>query len=239
MTHSAFGTGDIEVIRRPDVVPGPFDVQEAMAGFSAQRADGGTVAVSSRCGPTAAFSRRDTLMPEYAAAAEVARSHGFEPVIRPVGGRLAAYDEASLVLHLRSGHPDPRTTITDRFVVFAELLREALSGLGLDDVRVGRVPGEYCSGEWSVNSGGRYKLAGTGQRVNRHGYLFSVVITVGRADPLRAVLTDTYTAMGLDFDPDSVGAVERWLPGISVDDVEKALVQALLALLRRDHAIVR
>jgi lipoate-protein ligase A len=227
MTSAAFGVGRVEVVHRRDVVPGSVDVREALDAFAAQGADGGPVVVFSRCGPTAAFSRRDTLQPEYAAAAEVARSHGFEPVTRPVGGRLAAYNEGSLVVHCRSGHADPRSTITGRFEVFAEVLSDVLAGLGLVDVRVGRVPGEYCSGEWSVNLAGRYKLAGTGQRVNRRGYLFSVVITVGDVDPVRAVLAEAYDAMGLEFAEETVGAVDRWVPGISVDDVEAALAPAL------------
>ncbi|MHB8733626.1 MAG: lipoate--protein ligase family protein, partial [bacterium] len=46
-----------------------------------------------RPAPAVAFGRRDAYLPGFSTAANAARAHGFEPVIRAPGGRAAAYDE--------------------------------------------------------------------------------------------------------------------------------------------------
>lgn len=173
--------------------------------------------------PTAAFSRLDTLAPGHAAAAASAARHGFAPVVRPAGGRLAAYHRGALVLDLVSPHPDPRPALHDRFAAAAECLAGALRTLGVD-ARPGAVPGEYCPGEHSVNARGTTKLVGTAQRMTRHGFLFSAVVLVADPEPVRAVLTDAYPLLGLDWDPATVGCVADHAPGVTVDDVAAALV---------------
>lgn len=226
-----FGAGAVTVLRDPERVDGSADLAAAVAAFSAQTPDTAPVLRFARCRATAAFSRRDTLLPGYAEAVDLVRERGFEPVVRPVGGRLAVYDEGSVVLHCTAGHPDPRLHVTRRFEVFAGLVADVLSDLGVPDVRIGRVPGEYCEGDWSVNAGGRAKLAGTGQRLNRRGYLFSAVLTVTGADRLRAVLVDAYRVLGLDLRPESVGAVQSWYPGIAVAEVEDRLAARFVDLV--------
>lgn len=175
---------------------------------------------------TAAFSRRDRLNAGYPAAAEAVAAHGFAPHLRPVGGRLAVYDEGSLVLHLLSGHDQPRLHIQERFSLLGEALAEALVGLGVD-ARVGRVPGEYCEGEFSVNDSGRSKLVGTGQRITRGGFLFSAVIMVHGADRARAALEAAYPLMGLDLRPETVGCVADAVPGVTLDEVRDAVLVAI------------
>ena len=83
------------------------------------------------------------------------------------------------------------------------------------------MPGEYCPGDYSVNVGGRRKVAGLAQRVRGRRYLIGINLTVGDAQPLRAVLTDVYAALGLAFDPATVGEV-----GKALEDVERALEKA-------------
>ena len=48
--------------------------------------------------PTAAFTRRDSRSPGYDAAVALARASGFAPVVRPQGGRVAAYHRGSVVI---------------------------------------------------------------------------------------------------------------------------------------------
>ncbi len=180
--------------------------------------------------PTAAFSRRDTLTPGYAEAAAAAAAHGFAPVVRPAGGRLAAYHRDALVLDLVAPHPDPRAGLRARFAAAGAALVDGLRGLGVD-ARLGPVPGEYCPGDYSVNAGGRTKLVGTAQRITRHGYLFSAVVLVSDPEPVRAVLAATYPALGLEWDPATVGCVADGAPGVTVADVADALVPRLLDLV--------
>ena len=85
------------------------------------------------------------------------------------------------------------------------------------DARVGEVEGEYCPGEFSVNARGRVKLIGAAQRIIRGAWLLSSVVVVDGAETLRAVLEDVYAALGLEWDPGTVGAVAEEAPGVGVD----------------------
>jgi lipoate-protein ligase A len=180
--------------------------------------------------PTAAFSRIDSLKPGFARAEDAARAHGFAPVVRPAGGRLAAYHEAALVLDLVAPHPDGRHDTRGRFRAAAESLAGGLRELGVD-ARVGPVPGEYCPGEFSVNAGGATKLVGTAQRLTSRGYLFSAVVLVADPEPVRAVLSDAYAALEFGWEPATVGCVADSAAGVTVEDVAEVLVPRMAGLL--------
>jgi octanoyl-[GcvH]:protein N-octanoyltransferase len=179
--------------------------------------------------PTAAFSRVDSLASGFPAAEDAARAHGFAPVVRPAGGRLAAY-RGALVLDLVGPHPEARRHIRERFRAAGAALAAGLRRLGVD-ARVGSVRGEYCPGEFSVNAGGERKLVGTAQRLTRHGYLFSAVVLVADPEPVRAVLRDCNRALEFDWDPASVGCVADSVPGITVEAVTAELVPRVVALV--------
>ncbi|WP_143099727.1 lipoate--protein ligase family protein [Nocardioides psychrotolerans] len=219
------------VLRRPAPVTGSEDLRGVLASASQQPGTARPVLLVSRCAPTAAFSRRDTLLPGYPAAAEVVAARGFEPVVRPVGGHLAGYDEGCLVLHLWGSHPHPRLGLRDRFSLVSQALSGALTVLGVPELRIGAVPGEYCDGAWSVNVGGRAKLAGTGQRLFRDGYLFCAVLSVAHPEPVRHMLTAAYAALGLPLDPVTVGSVDQWVPGITLDQAAAVVASHLGRLL--------
>jgi lipoate-protein ligase A len=175
--------------------------------------------------PTVAFGRRDTFLPGFASAARVTEQHGFAPVIRAQGGRAAAYDDGCLVIDAIMPDAAPLTGIRDRFAREAERQAQALRGLGVD-ARVGEVPGEYCPGAFTVNARARTKLLGSAQRVIRGGWLLSTVVVVDSATRLRSVLEDVYAALDLDWNPDTVGDIAEEAPGVRVDDVKQALLNA-------------
>jgi octanoyl-[GcvH]:protein N-octanoyltransferase len=230
---TACGARTVAVVRDPDPQDGESEVamvRDKLAGL----ASGGPaelLVVPAR--PTAAFSRRDALLPGFGAAQQVVREHGFAPMLRPVGGHLAVYDEGSLVLHLWAPHPEPRRHIHRRFELLSGAMADALRSLGVD-ARVGAVPGEYCDGEFSVNASGSAKLIGTGQRITRVGYLFSAVVMVEGAGRVRDALTAGYSRLGLDFSPDTVGCVADSVPGVSVDDVRQRLLASIADVLAFD-----
>lgn len=228
-----FGTGPLTVVRRSGVVSGEEDLRRVVAMAGRKDGPGDAVLLLSRCAPTAAFSRRDLLLPGYERAAASARSHGFHPVVRPVGGRLAAYDEGSLVLHLWAAHEQPRAHLRERFQLIGEALVEAVGTLGVEDARVGTVAGEYCDGAWSVNVAGRAKVAGTGQRLYRRGFLFCAIVTVTDRGPLIPMLVDAYRELGLPLDPATIGSVDRWAPGVRLDDAREAVTAAVSRLIPR------
>jgi octanoyl-[GcvH]:protein N-octanoyltransferase len=172
-----------------------------------------------RPGPTLAFGRLDALRPGFAEAAQVARGHGFEPVLRLSGGHAAAYDQGALVYEEITPGARLIDGLTDRFESVSEQLAGALRSLGLD-ARVGELPGEYCPGRYSVNLDGRVKVVGTAQRVIRGAALVSAVLLVRGGARLRSVLADVYAALELDWDPSTAGAIED----VDVGAVEDAVL---------------
>jgi octanoyl-[GcvH]:protein N-octanoyltransferase len=154
-----------------------------------------------------AFAKRDALSPGYPGALAAARAGGFGAILRLAGGRAAVFHEGTLELAHAVPDPDPKPGIHERFEATATLIARALRELGVD-ARVGEVPGEYCPGRWSVNAAGARKLAGTGQRVVAGGSHTGAVIVVDGAERVRSVLEPVYTALGLEWDARTVGAVE-------------------------------
>ncbi len=178
-----------------------------------------------RTAPTVAFSGRDCATPGIVEAAAAVRAAGFTPVRRGPGGRAAAYHRGALCLDHVGVDEDARGGIRSRFIGFGELLVDALRSLGTD-AQLGPVPGEYCPGEFSINDGRGHKLVGTAQRLVRGAWLFGTVIMVTGSEPVRSVLVDAYRALGLDWNPATVGAVEDTVPGVTVADVQRAVLDA-------------
>lgn len=183
--------------------------------------------------PVAVFGRRDTRLPGFPDAVEVARAAGFEPVVRATGGRAVAYTGAALVVdHVRHeagalGGQD------ERFEAFGQRFVDLFREMGVD-ARLGAVPGEYCPGAQSVNARGVVKLVGTSQRIVKNAWLFSSLVVLGDAGRLRPVLTEVYAALGQPFDDASVGSVsdEARDRGRAADQLERRLVDAY-----RSHGI--
>lgn len=181
--------------------------------------------------PTVAFGQRDAHLAGFEAAAEACRRHGFEPLVRKAGGRAAAYHEGCLVVDHIEPQQDAIMGAKARFAVFGALFADALFSLGVP-AGVGEIPGEYCPGEFSVHGWApedpahRVKLVGTAQRVVSGAWFFSSVLVVQNSAPVRAVLTEVYAALGLDWDPATAGSVEDLVGGVTVDDVERAVTGA-------------
>ena len=68
------------------------------------------------------------------------------------------------------------------------------------------------------------KLVGTAQRLVRGASLLGAVVLVRGGARVRAVLEEVNAALGLDWDPATAGAAEDEVPGLSVDDVERAVL---------------
>ncbi len=206
-------------------IPDRPAVDAALAAVLLERAQEEPLLRISRPAPTVGFGRLDRIRPGFGAAVVAARAHGFEPVLRQPGGHAAAYHHGSVVLEVVGAAADPVAGMRDRFGWAAETIARALCACGVD-ARVGAVPGEYCAGEFSVNGGGRVKLAGIAQRVVRRAWMVGAEVVVEDGEPIRRVLGDVYAALGLEVDVATAAAVEELAPGVTVDDVERALVEA-------------
>jgi lipoate-protein ligase A len=178
-----------------------------------------------RPAPTLAFGRLDALRPGFAEAGDAARDAGFAPIVRLAGGHAAAYDEQSLIYEEIVATLDVTAGLHDRFRDGADLLADAVAGLGVE-THVGEIPGEYCPGAYTVSAAGRLKLVGIAQRAVRGGALLSAFILVGGGDRLRAALFDVYRALEIAWRPATAGALEDVAPGITMADVEEAVLAA-------------
>jgi lipoate-protein ligase A len=206
-----------------DSTPGEIARSHELLREVAERRTGPTARIY-RPRPTVAFGRLDARAEGFAAASEAARAHGFEPVVRVTGGHAAAYTGAAVVYDEITPTERLGVEVGARFERMASVVAAALSSLGVD-ARIGELPGEYCPGEWSVNAGGRVKLAGIAQRVVARAALVSAVIVVGDGGRVRAVLTDVYARLGLDWDPSTAGAVDDVAPGVDARAVSDALIR--------------
>jgi len=216
---------DVALLRGPLGRAPALEIAVAAALLDAAARGGGPVVRVYRPPATVAFGRQDRFAGGFAAAAAAARAHGFTPVLRAPGGQAAAYDGGALVLDEVMSETDSIAGIHHRFAEHAERQARALRTLGVD-ARVGRVPGEYCPGDFTVSSAGRRKLIGTAQRVVRGAWLFSTVVIVEGTQRIRPVLEDVYSALGLEWDPQTVGAVADDVPGVSIDDLQQALLDS-------------
>ena len=179
-----------------------------------------------RPGPTVAFGRLDALRDGWPRAIAAARDHGYAPILRAPGGHAAAYDEGTVGFDLVVRTDSTLTAAHPLFRSTSDALAAALASVGVD-ARVGAVPGEYCRGDYTLNADGVLKLAGTAQRAIRGASLLAGFVTVSGADRLRALLVDVYAALGLDWEPRSLGALDDVRPGISLEAVEDAVAAAL------------
>ncbi|WP_309079723.1 lipoate--protein ligase family protein [Zhihengliuella sp.] len=190
-----------------------------------------------RPAPTMAFGQRDVRLEGYDDAVQLSRSAGFAPVVRKAGGRAAAYHRGTLIVDHAEPAGEAMLGHQARFQQLGRLYAEALASLAVD-ARVGEIPGEYCPGEFSVHgrrpagsAGGPVKLVGTAQRVVAGAWLFASVFVVEDSEPLRRVLSDVYDALGMPLEPSTVGAVDDLVPGVTVAQVEDALLTAYAAHL--------
>lgn len=179
-----------------------------------------------RPAPIVAFGPQDTAAPGYRAAVHAAHHAGFHAVRRLAGGRAAVFHETTLSFSWAIPDPDPIPGTHRRFQALADVVAAALSGLGVD-ARVGEVPGEYCPGAYSVNARGRTKLMGVGQRLIPGAAHVGGVIVVGESYRVRDVLLPVNQALGIAWDPETVGSVEDELGALDCAAVSAALLRTL------------
>jgi lipoate-protein ligase A len=188
-----------------------------------------------RPGRELAFAKQDRAAPGFPAAVQAARAAGFEPVVRLAGGRAALFHEGTLAFAWSTPAQMPTRTTHERFALFAGVIERALARLGVD-ARIGEIPGEYCPGAWSVNAGGRIKLAGIGQRIVSGAAHLGAVLVVTDSELVRRTLEPVYAALDLDWEPATAGAIEDEVPGASLDDAERAVLAELAELFTLTEA---
>jgi len=217
----------LTVIRRPR--SGEPHLDTAISHAVLQRVAAGEVGPTFRvrgAEPVLAFGKQDANSRGFPRAVAAARAAGFAPVLRLAGGRAAVFHDGTLAFAHATPDEKPTRGTQGRFERTGEWLVAALQRLGVD-ARVGEVPGEYCPGAFSVNAGGRIKLAGVGQRIVAGAAHLGGVLVVRDTAAVRDVLIPVYEALGLDWEPATTGSVEDEVPGVTLDDAIDAIVTEL------------
>ena len=177
-------------------------------------------------GRIVAFGKRDTIEAGYDRAVSATRAGGFLPIERLAGGRAAVFHEHTLAFNWAIPTDDPRAGIRNRFAEMSELMVTAFTSLGVP-AQIGEIPGEYCPGEWSVNSGGRIKLMGVGQRLARRAAHVGGVVVVNGSDAVNNILLPVYRALGLQWRPEATGALTDVNPTVTMEQASAAIIDAL------------
>jgi octanoyl-[GcvH]:protein N-octanoyltransferase len=219
------GRRDIALIR--DSFPEPPTLDTAVSHALLRRVSEGIQRETLRLyrpGSIVAFGPKDRLAAGYRRAIEAAKAQGFGSVQRLAGGRAAVFHEQTVAFSWAIPDPSAGLRIQDRFEELAEIVSDACLALGVD-ARIGEVPGEYCPGAHSVNARGKAKLMGVGQRVVLRAAHVGGVLVVGESGRIRDVLLPVNAALGLEWDPATVGSLQDEVPGITWEDAEAAVVE--------------
>jgi lipoate-protein ligase A len=174
-----------------------------------------------------AFGARDARTPGYERARRTARRRGYAAVERTVGGRAAAYPGRTVAFAHAVPLDDPRAGLRDRYDDAVATVVGTLRRLGAR-VEPGEPPSSFCPGEHSVAAVDGGKVAGVAQRVTGGGALVAGCVVVADRVRQRAVLRPVYRALGVPFDPGSVGDVATAGGPDDADRVARALEAALV-----------
>lgn len=153
-----------------------------------------------------AFGRREVREAGYQAAREAALEHGFPPFERRTGGRAVAHTGDTVSFALVEPIEDLRLGATSRYDDATEVLQRALWRLGVP-VQRGEPEGAFCPGNHSLSYRG--KIAGLAQYVTSGAALVGGIVIVRDHGEIGAVLEAVYDALGVSFDQETVGSIER------------------------------
>ncbi len=155
-----------------------------------------------------AFGRRDANREGYADARRAASDRGYRAIERRVGGRAVAYTGRTLAFAVALPIDDAREGIDARYGTATAIVRAALDDCGATVV-AGEPAASFCPGAHSLRVRGGGKVAGIAQRVRRGAALVAGCLVVAAADEadVPTVLDPVYRALGVEFDPRTVGSV--------------------------------
>jgi lipoate-protein ligase A len=167
-----------------------------------------------------AFGRRDRRADDYDRACAIATDRGYAVLEREVGGRAVVYTGTTVAFALAEPTADGRGGIHTRYDQMTEAVQRALADVGVD-AREGEPPDSFCPGTHSLQAEG--KIVGLAQRVRESVALTAGILVVSDHELFASVLDPIYEALGVPFDPNSVGSVGR----AGGDDDPEAVCRAL------------
>lgn len=158
--------------------------------------------------PQVAFGRRDLTQPGFSDAVAAAERHGLPDTVRTVGGRAVVHTGGTAAFAVAEPVEDMAEDLRGRYQRVTDAVRDGLGELTGTEIGCGRLERSFCPGEHSLSVGGR-KLGGVAQRVQRNAALVSGVVLVQDRKTTKEILGEVYGALGLEFDPRTVGCLEE------------------------------
>ncbi|MES3516232.1 MAG: lipoate--protein ligase family protein [Natronomonas sp.] len=153
-----------------------------------------------------AFGRIDAHSDGYETAKRAARARGYPPQEREVGGRAVAYTGVTTLAFVRMTAVEGRSGISDRYDDAVDAVRTALGSIGVDAIE-GEPEATFCPGTHSLQADG--KIAGLAQRIGDGVAQTAGIVIVAETNALTDVLDPVYDALGVPFDPATVGSVSE------------------------------
>ena len=173
-----------------------------------------------------AFGRRDARSDGYAGAKRAAERRGFPTHERDVGGRAVAYTGNTVAFVRVEPVDDFRGGTDERYERAVAEMREALASLGVE-AREGEPPDAFCPGAHSLSTDAG-KVVGIAQRVRQGAAAVAGIVLVRDHDEIAEVLDPVYGALGVPFDPASVGSVAASGGPADAERVARAVESALV-----------
>jgi lipoate-protein ligase A len=171
------------------------------------------------------FGRRDARANGYDTARETAIEYGYPPHERQTGGHAVAYTGSTVAIARAAPIDEFRSGLDERYEAATKAVQRALWRLGVPAQR-GEPADTFCPGNHSLSWRG--KIAGLAQRVQRDAALVGGIVVVDGHQSIAAVIQPVYEALGLPFDPDSVGSIERTGGRAEPDEVVETLCDTMV-----------
>lgn len=168
-----------------------------------------------------AFGRRDAREPGYERARAAATERGYPSYERDTGGRAVAYTGHTIAFCRTEPVAEARTGIEERYDAAVADLRAALGDCGITAER-GEPDRAFCPGAHSLSAEG--KLVGIAQRVGGGVARVGGILVVRDHEAVAEVLDPVYDALGVPFDPGTVGSVARAI-GVAPESVDTGAVR--------------
>lgn len=183
-----------------------------------------------------AFGRRDRRSDGYSEAKQTAHDQGYAVTEREVGGRAVAFTENTVAFVFIEPVDDHRTGIQERYDRTTTILQEALADCGVD-AEPGEPRDSFCPGSHSLQTDDG-KVVGLAQRVRQDLAAVGGVVVVDPAEVL-AIIDPVYDALGIPFDPESVGTLAAGETPLSSARLIDAVAAAFADTSATDAASVR
>ena len=182
-----------------------------------------------------AFGRRDARSDGYERAKRAAEERGFPTYERGVGGRAVAYTGNTVAFVRVEPVEDLRRGTDERYDRAVADLRGALRSLGVEAWE-GEPPDAFCPGAHSLSTDSG-KVVGVAQRVRQGAAAVAGIVLVRDHEEIADVLEPVYEALGVPFDPGTVGSVAAAGGPADSEAVARAVESALVG--DRDATVER